>query len=506
MTCSRNFLFALYMLGVILFFSAAARSQSISYVDMVTNHLNKRIESGKDEYGAEKTPFWMATLDPHTGKYPKNDDRPDDIPNRVYLNRPVDAPKGSTLYWDMASILTAYHLSETTGDEQYASAADAYIRAFMEHCVAQNGVYLWGNHYYYDAFADTTLRFGSNGDTAPVDFALETGSLHEMRPLPAAWDALWAIDPESVEKEIRTAGYNHITDHKTGKFNRHAQGPRSGHAFLEAGGMVIHMLSWLYGKTQDETLAEEAMLVAGYSFRHRGDDTGLLINSPGKDRWDGNASSTEVGLWARAMLASAEYMDDARKSEMISMADQAVSAWIRYGFDPDQCAFYGLLSVSDGEPVFRGSDTYPYKPDDYSSLWEPLFPRHDYPMSMAESCLELFRINQKPQYKAACERWYQVIRAHLPAREGKGAYAEHYARVIHFLLNCNEVFGDNKYKELAQVVAKESVGFLYLPEAKMFRSHTGEDRFDTVDGVGMLSLSLIWLETGEKPEMMGFFF
>lgn len=448
----------------------------------------------------------MATLDPHTGKYPEDDTRPKDIPNRVYLTRPVDAPKGSTLYWDMASVLTAYNLSEMTGDDKYANAADAYIRAFMDHCVAKNGVYLWGNHYYYDAYIDTTVRFGSNGDAYPVNFAEEEGTLHEMRPLPAAWDILWALDAASVEKEIRTAGYNHITYPATGQFNRHAQGEgRSGHSFLEAGGMIVHMLSWLYGKTQDEKLAERAMLVAGYSFQHKGDSTGLLINSPRQIRWDGSASSTEVGLWARALLASSAYMDEQRRNEMIDMADQAVSAWIKQGFDPQTCAFYGLLSTDSGDPIYRPDD-YPYRPDDYSSLWEPLFPRHDYPMSLAESCLELYKINQKPQYKAACERWYQDIRNKLPARNGKGAYAEHYARVIHFLLNCHDVFGDNKYKELAQLIAKEAVGFLYLPEAKMFRSHTGEDRFDTVDGVGMLSLSLIWLETGKQPEMMGFFF
>lgn len=468
--------------------------------------MTKRINSGKDEYGSKNTPFWMATLDPYTGKYPENDERPRDIPNRVYLDRPVDAPKGATLYWDLPSILTAYNLSEMTGDAQYVGAADAYIKAFMEQCVAQNGVYLWGNHYYYDAFADTTVRFGSNGDIAPVNFAQETGSAHEMRPLPAAWEILWGIDAESVEEEIRTASLNHITFPATGQFNRHAQGEGSnGHSFLEAGGMIVHMLSWLYGKTQDESLAERAMLVAGYSFQNKGANTGLLINSPRQSRWDGSASSTEVGLWARALLASSAYMDADRRNEMVNMADQAVSAWIRYGFDPQTCNYYGLLSVESGEPIFR-PDNYPYRPDDYSNLWEPLFPRHDYPMAFGESCLELYKINQKPQYKAACERWYQIIKKDLPARNGDGAYAEHYARVIHFLLHCHEVFGENKYLNLAQQVAKESVDFLYLPQANMFRSHTGEDRFDTVDGVGMLSLSLLWLETGSRPEMMGFFF
>lgn len=500
--CRMLVYFSLFLLFLNL--PSFAQTEPKGYVDMVISHLSKRIDSGRDEYGSKATPFWMATLDPYTGKYPENDKRPKEIPNRVYLSRPVDAPKGSTLYWDMASIVTAYNISQMTGDNTFASASDEYIRAFMEHCVAQNGVYLWGNHFYYDAFVDQTLRFGSSGDPEPVNFSSENGSLHEMRPLPGAWEALWRISPESVEKEITTATYNHISNHETGEFNRHAQGSR-GHAFLESGGLIVHMLAWLYGKTKDETLAERAHLVARYSFEQQSETTGLLPISPNKERWDKYATSTEVGLWARALLAGAEYMNEARKEAWINMADQAVTSWIKYSFNPDNCQFYGLLAVDTGAPVWR-EDDYPYKPDDYSSIWEPLFPRHDYPMSMAESCLKLYQITGKPQYKATCQRWYKEIKAKLPARDGRGAYAEHYARVIHFLLGCSETFDDPKYAQLAAQVAQEATTFLYLPEANMFRSHTGEDRFDTVDGVGMLSLSLIWLETGKQPEMMGFFF
>jgi hypothetical protein len=38
----------------------------------------------------------------------------------------------------------------------------------------------------------------------------------------------------------------------------------------------------------------------------------------------------------------------------------------------------------------------------------------------------------------------------------------------------------------------------------MFRSHASEDRYDAVDGVGYLLLALIYLETGKKPDYLGF--
>lgn len=472
------------------------------YLSLIISHLNKRIDNGKDIYGKRNTDFWMASLNTETGAYPKNDKRPSDIPNRAYLYRPVDAPKGSTLYWDMPSIAAAYNISSITGDQKYANAASNYIKAFLKHCVAKNGIFLWGNHYYYDAFQDTTLVFGSSGDPVPVDFSTEDGSKHELRPLIPAWDALWEIDPEATEKEIRTASEGHLTDPATGEFNRHAQNKR-GHAFLEAGGILVHMLAWLYDKTSDPSLIEMASSIAHYSFKHRGPATGLLENSPNKSRWDKYTSTTEVGFWARCILAASEYVEEDIRKDWIHMADEAVSAWIRYGYDPDKCQYYGMLSVATGDPVWK-EDSYPYKPDDYAKIWEPLFPTHDYPMLMAESCLKLYQLTGKVEYKAACERWFKDIQNQLPARDGKGAYAEHYARAIHFLLGCSETFEDARYKLLAEKVATEAVDFLYAQD--MFRSHPGEDRFDAVDGMGLLSLTLIWLETGEKPDMMGIFF
>ena len=63
---------------------------------------------------------------------------------------------------------------------------------------------------------------------------------------------------------------------------------------------------------------------------------------------------------------------------------------------------------------------------------------------------------------------------------------------------------DPTYKDLAAKIAREAVDVLFAHA--MFRSHPGEYRYDAVDGVGVLSLSLIWLETGRKPNKMGLFF
>lgn len=122
-------------------------------------------------------------------------------------------------------------------------------------------------------------------------------------------------------------------------------------------------------------------------------------------------------------------------------------------------------------------------------------------MQFAECCLALHALTGDERFATACARWVDVIRAGLPARQGRGGYAEHYGRCIHFLLGYAERFHDEAARALATAVADEAVETLFT--LGMFRGHPGEDRYDAVDGVGYLLLALIRLATGSEPDMMG---
>ena len=496
------FLVLFFLLINFQLWAQPSKEDGRNYLDKIISHYEKQLSKGLDVYGKDTTAFWMASLATYSGTYPEDATRPPHIPQRAYLNRFVDAPRGATLYWDMPSIVAAHALSKITGKETYRQSANNYMKAFLAHCVAKNGVFLWGNHYYYDAFQDTTMKFGSQ--PTPVDFSTEKGELHEIRPLAPAWEALWQADAKATEREIRQSVQQHVSDAATGEFNRHADGER-GHAFLEAGGILVYSLAWLYEKTGDKTLLEQAAKVANFSYQHRHPETGLLTNDPTSNRWDNYTSTTEVGLWAGCLLAAAEMADEAHARQWRNMADEVMSKWLSHGFDASVSQYYGMLHKDTGKPIFReAGDDYPYKPGNYSDIWEPLFPTHNYPVTLAESCLKLYQITKKETYRQAVERWVEVIKTSLPARQGKGAYAEHYGRVIHFLLSCSETLNDTAYKDLAAKIAKEAVDVLFAHD--MFRTHPGEYRYDAVDGVGILSLSLIWLETGQKPDSMGLFF
>jgi len=477
--------------------SEAAQASRLDYEGCVRSHFDRLLATGRADYGPHPSAMWMASLDIRTGRYPEPDDHPAHIGKRVYRN--IDAPRGCSLYWDQPLIVAAHALAGRSGGGDYGRAADAYVRDFLDRCVAANGLFLWGNHYYYDAFRDCVVGFHGNEPPFPCDLGTEPGDYHEIRPIPPAWETFWRVSPAKTERAIRQMLDRHVFDPVAGGFNRHADG-RRGCAFLEAGGILVEAAAWLYARTADRSLLETARRIAAFSFEHRDRRTGLLENNPTVDRWDKTASTTEVGLWAGCLVRAAQLAPPCA-AEWRELADAALAAWLRYGFDPAAKCYFGRLDVRTGRPILEPKTT-DYQPGDHADLWEPLFPAHDYPMAAAEAGLALWRLTGKPIYREACRRWVGAIRASLPARGGRGGYAEHYGRCIHFLLGCEPVIPEDDCRSLARELADDAV--LRLFAGGMFRSHPGEDRCDAVDGVGYLALALLWLATGDDPPAMGF--
>ena len=486
---------ALILLTATFFFSISHISgqSGTDYSTHLKNHFQKLITSGTDTYGANPTPVWMSSLDPMTGQYPENDQRPDSIPQRVYLDRSVSAPKGATAYWDIPNFAAAFELSRLSGDSSYREAAKQYLNFYLENCKAENGIILWGNHYYYDAFQDQCVKFKSSETPQPVDFNTETGDLYEARPFAPVWDILWDIDPILTEKHLRQTIKGHIVDIETGEFNRHADGER-GYAFIEYGGLLCYSLAWLYEKTWDTSLLDLADRIINYTYEHRNETTGLLENSPTQDRWDKYTATTEVGLWAGYVLKASKKVPEKLGRQWQTLASRSLARWLIYGWDETAGLYYGGLNINDGLP-YEPQPDYPYQPDKHSDIFNPLFPTHNYPMQLAEATVDMYLITKNAFYETHAKNWLRHIQKQVKERNPLDLlYAENYARIIHFLKSYQAVFKDSESKQLMQELASEALANLYLEEAGMFRSHTGESRYDAVDGVGLLVLVLLEIE------------
>lgn len=446
------------------------------YIDMVSSHLERIISTGTDQFGPVHTGMWMASIDTRTGRPPKTEH----LPKRVY--RLIGAPRGSTLYWDQPLIVTAFELSRITGKQQYAQAAERYIKAFLEHCVDEDGMFLWGNHKYYDVFEDKIVRF--------------SGGYHELRPITPAWELFWRYAPRRCERYIRRMSALHVYDMDTGGFNRHDDKTR-GHAFIEAGGILVESLAWLYEKTKDPELLNMAIRIAGYSYSHRGKDTGLVINEPDKGRWDSKVCTTEVGLWSQSLIRAAKYSSNI---EFAEMAQHALSAYLKYGYDESNESYYGQLNVTDGKPVV--SEQPGYWPRKYSDIWNhDQWPTHDYPMAAAEASLELYKLTGRDIFLEGVRRWAQVVRRKSSGQRQRAAYAEQYGRCISFITRAGREFNDEQLLRLARELASEATNRLF--ENGMFAGFPGSHMYESVDGVGYLCLALISLETGENIDSRG---
>ncbi len=436
------------------------------------SHLKRLIAATSETGGA----LWPSVLDVRTGRYPEGQH----VPRRVY--RLIGAPQGSTLYWDQPMIVAANGLSELTRDRHYRQAVDRYVDAFLCCCVAENGMFRWGNHEYYDV-VDRRLVAFSNGH-------------HELRPITPAWEFFWERDAERTAAYIRAMAKRHLYDPSTGGFNRHDDG-RKGHAFIEAGGILSESLAWLHGKTGDRDLLDIALRIARYSYGHRHPATGLVPNEPDMGRWDSKVCTSEIGLWAQCLWRAAQYTGS---QEFGEMAGNAVRAYLDCAFDEESGRYFGQVDIHNGKPVIPAQPGY--WPQQYADPWNTnQWPTHDYPAAVAEASLSLYILTGESTLRDHVLRWADLVVGTRPRQTGTWAYAESYGRCIHFLTRAGRRLGEDRLLADARSLADEATDCLL--ENGMFQGYPGDHLYESVDGVGFLLLALLLLETRQEINMHG---
>lgn len=450
-----------------------------SCLPMLTSHLHRLSTalSGRDE--VPPTALWPSVLDLRTGFYPAGDE----APRRVY--RLIGAPRGSTLYWDQPLLVAAHAVAAATGQPTLTTAAERYVAEFLATCIAPSGMWLWGNHQYWDVFTRRIVSF--------------SGNYHELRPLTPAWELFWRQAPDATATYLRRMGERHVYDPATGGFNRHDDGIRQ-HAFIESGGILVETLAWLSMKTGEAAPADLARRIARYSYGHRGAVTGLVRNEPDLGRWDALVSTTEIGVWAQSLLRAHAYT---RQDEFLAMAHTAVAAYLRHGYDDTTGLYFGQLDVERGTPVVP--EKAGYWPGRHADAWTTAqWPTHDYPVALGEACLTLAALTCEAAFRDGAERLCRQVIATSPGRTGRWAYAESYGRAIHLLVRAGRQLGDGQWLAAAQTLADEAIALLYRDG--LFQGYANSDRYEAVDGVGYLALALLTLELEQEPPLLGFGF
>jgi len=291
----------------------------------------------------------------------------------------------------------------------------------------------------------------------------------------------------------------HLYDPATGGFSRHDDARRE-HAFIEPGGILCESLAWLFRRTGDPDLLDTALRIARYSLSHRDTGTGLVPNEPDMGRWDAKVSTSEIGLWAQCLLRAERHTGN---GEFLAMARQAVRAYLQHAYDPRTGRFHGQLGLRDGRPATPEAPGY--WPRQYADPWNTdQWATHDCPLAAAEACLELHERTGDDAFLDAARSWARVLVAYRPQRAAEWACADSYGRGVHFLTRAGLQLAEPRVVADAGVLAEEAVAALW--KDGMFQGYPAAGVYEAVDGVGVLLLALLFLQSRGASGRQGFGF
>ncbi len=491
-----------FVMGIVLVLSvktpyAEEASPTISkvtpYKHYVLRCLDTLIAKGTDRYGDVHSPIIVSILDVETHQCPENPE-PLDEAYRV-TRRERRNPAGSNLLTDQPLIKTMYLYSELTGEKRYKNAADAYMNYSMKHLVDEKGFFWWGWHRHYDVYKD--VKDGHAGNHHEIH------AIHHI-----AWDILWMVNPEAVQRELEAIWKWHVIDKKTGEINRHGDGVR-GCDFTMSAGSMMYAFAFLATKTGEELWLERAKLLANYYWQRRNRASNLIPERPnaGTDRFDGGSFVTAItGCYCHSLLACYELTgEDLFKDQALAY----MRAYANYGYDANTQRFWGALKL-DGTPIPgpRMSDGYAkYEPRGHLDLWEPYAAGYQFAIYTAQNYAYAYQLTDDPAMLEAAKRFASWIEATPPGSKEsentwydeyskqfgrQGTYAGKYGRTISFFIHLYVLTDEGHYLTLAQRFADEAVQKLFTNG--LFRGHPAKPYYEAMDGVGFLLYAMMELD------------
>lgn len=476
----------------------------------VVQCIDTLIESGTDRYGPVQTPLLMSIVNTETLSSPVN---PLELDSRLRLHRHSDQRKkhGSNLWFDQAMLTTMYRVCDITGKSKYADAANAYIDYALTNCYkpennqsGQNGMPVWGTHLYWDCFHEQPA-----GEQAGC-------GRHEIFLYRPNWQSMYRVKPQAVRKIIDGLWKWHVVDHKTGLHNRYDSGV-AGTDVAYSGGTFVQAFAFMFHMTGDHAYLDKAKVVAGWYWRHRNIETGLVADCPSQvNRFDGQHCFTSIpGPFAAQLLDCFQLTDD---PEFRNMAIAYIKAYDKYGWDERQQSYWGMLQLN-GQPVQQSlaeQISAENVPVGHVEVWRTALHSHEFTLIAAQAAILAWELsaaepeNRDPELLQIALRWASVIEASLPPFPGRrlrplleeampqvvetgGVYAEDYGRVISFYVHLYRATDDQRYYRQAESLALEAIKKLWY--LNLFKGHPAKPYYEASDGVGLLLISLLELDS-----------
>ncbi|MEI2725970.1 MAG: hypothetical protein V9H26_21390 [Verrucomicrobiota bacterium] len=443
--------------------SAAAAAPGEESLQRVRQFADTLIADGRDRYGSVSTPMWVSMLDLKTRRIPKTKD-----PN---WQRSYDAEdymrnaRGSNLHRDLFTVRTFYELSQLTGDQKYAAAADAYLRYFMGHCQSQaTGLYAWGEHMFYNVVRDEI-----------------EATRHELERQLPAWEEMWRLDPNSVRREIEAIYRIHIWDKETFNFDRHGnyytgqfddlrvRGPYAKHS-----GLYAFSFYFLYTKTGEAKHLDWALKAGQLLWKVRHPRTGLV---------GGAYAPTQSGptimppILAYYLLRT--YQLDRHQSVFLEMAAAYVKSFAGDAYESSSGKFFRTVNTEDGSTAGAGYQS-PWGSDQGETGFQ------------AQACENLYRETKDPWFLDMARNYARFI---LSEPVPPTVRPETYGKNLEFLLDLYETTHEPEYLRAIRRYANFAGDTMF--ENGLIKESADGYIYNANSGAGELAHALLRLATVE---------
>ena len=459
------------------------------YLQAAVEFLNTLIDHGTDRYGSEANAMFVSLLDLDTLALP--DKMPDILPGQRAADR---AFPGSNFGQDLVSLMTMYQLSETTGIERYADAADSYVKYFLDNVAPLgNGLFPAGEHAFWNVLEDQINR-----------------PTHEdLGLMPEAFlERMWAINSTAVETHIR-ALQQHIVDPENWYWNRHAsitgEEVTDVRAIPRHGGFYMYQWAFLYKKTGDPQLLEWIEKTAKVHYEQRHPVTGLMPYFVEGDVAHGGDSDA-VESSTKHMLAMGLSMLQANEllgADALPDLDNIGRAWVQSAIHiPDHDPSSGVVVLrlrADGQPYDGNrAATLGFWDSNYNASGGYGFQGAE---QFAIGLLGTYRLTgDVDALNFAQEIWQHYEQLQRPEEvETPGKYAG----LIALSLDLHELTGEQKYLNFAQHTAEQAIAELH--HQGLFRAAGGASYYEAANGPGELALELVRLhlvKTGQDASIV----
>ena len=208
----------------ILTVAVASATPDPNYLGIARAQADALLEFGLDRHGVEHSSLWASVIDVENRLVPA-----DGVPPTPGVRQYDQAVGGTNLLHETATLKLMDALSSVTGDPQYRQAANSYIVDYFRLAQSEaNGLLGWGEHLYYNFFADEVTA--GPLDPAPRREYYYREMPHELLEKTPPWSRLALVDMAATQRAIAGLIYHFQgPDPQTYSFNRHAFYHRAEH-------------------------------------------------------------------------------------------------------------------------------------------------------------------------------------------------------------------------------------------------------------------------------------